>query len=122
MTEDEMFERHHILSGHDFEQTLRVGEGQESLACYDPQDHSQIGLSSRTATATKVCMVAWFYLQAFYVAVFIDISILGPLPYYLDDCSFAVQSEIRQDVSFSSILLSQYCFGHLEFSIFPFEL
>ena len=38
MTEDEMIEWHHRLKGHEYEQTLRDGEGQESLAC-----HSQWG-------------------------------------------------------------------------------
>ena len=33
MTEDEMAGWHHCLNGHEFEQTLRDGEGQESLAC-----------------------------------------------------------------------------------------
>ena len=31
MTEDEMVEWHHCLSGHEFEQTLGDGEGQGSL-------------------------------------------------------------------------------------------
>ena len=33
ITEDEMAGWHHCLNGHEFEQTLRDGEGQESLAC-----------------------------------------------------------------------------------------
>ena len=33
MTEDEMVEWHHRLNGHEFEQTLGVGDGQGSLAC-----------------------------------------------------------------------------------------
>ena len=33
-TENEMVEWHHWLSGHGFEQALRVGEGQGSLPCY----------------------------------------------------------------------------------------
>ena len=33
MTEDEMVGWHHQLNGHEFEQTLGDGEGQESLAC-----------------------------------------------------------------------------------------
>ena len=33
MTEDEMVGWHHRLSGHEFEQTLGDGNGQESLAC-----------------------------------------------------------------------------------------
>jgi len=35
-TEDEMVGWHHGLNGHEFEQALRVGDGQGSLACYSP--------------------------------------------------------------------------------------
>ena len=35
-TEDETAGWHHQLNGHEFEQTLRVGEGQGSLACCNP--------------------------------------------------------------------------------------
>ena len=34
MTEDEMVGWHHRLNGHEFEQTLGVGDGQGSLVCY----------------------------------------------------------------------------------------
>ena len=36
MTEDEMVECHHCLSGHEFEKTLGDDEGQGSLACCSP--------------------------------------------------------------------------------------
>jgi len=35
-TEDEMVGWHHWLNGHEFEQALGVGDGQESLACCHP--------------------------------------------------------------------------------------
>ena len=35
-TEDEMVEWHHRFNGHEFEQVLGDGEGQESLACCNP--------------------------------------------------------------------------------------
>ena len=35
-TEDEMVGWHHRLNGHEFEQALRVGAGQGSLACSSP--------------------------------------------------------------------------------------
>ena len=38
MTEDEMVECHHQFSGHEFEQTVRDGEGQGSLACCSSWD------------------------------------------------------------------------------------
>ena len=34
MTEDEMVGWHHHVNGHEFEQSLGVGDGQGSLACY----------------------------------------------------------------------------------------
>ena len=36
MTEDEMVGWHHWLNGHEFEQTLGVGDGQGGLACWGP--------------------------------------------------------------------------------------
>ena len=36
MTEDELFVWHHWLNGHEFEQTLGVGDGQGSLVCCSP--------------------------------------------------------------------------------------
>ena len=37
-TEDEMVGWHHQLDGHEFEQTLGVGDGQGSLMCCSPWD------------------------------------------------------------------------------------
>ena len=39
MTEDEMVGWHYQLNGHESEQTLGDGEGQESLVCYNPCGH-----------------------------------------------------------------------------------
>ena len=41
MTEDEMVEYHHRLNGYEFEQTLRDGDGQGSLACCSPWRHKE---------------------------------------------------------------------------------
>ena len=41
MTEDEKVGWHHWLSGHEFEHTLRNGEGQGSLACCSPWGHKK---------------------------------------------------------------------------------
>ena len=41
MTEDEMVGWHHQLDGHEFEQALGVGDGQESLACCSPWGHKE---------------------------------------------------------------------------------
>ena len=40
-TEDEMIRWYHWLKGHEFEQTLRDGEGQGSLACCSPWGHKE---------------------------------------------------------------------------------
>ena len=40
-TEDEMVGWHHQLDGHEFEQALGVGDGQESLACFSPWGHKE---------------------------------------------------------------------------------
>ena len=36
MTEEEMAEWHHGLTGHEFEQPLEDGDGQRSLMCFSP--------------------------------------------------------------------------------------
>ena len=41
MTEDEMVGWHHWLNGHEFEQTMGVGEGQGSLVCCNPWGHKE---------------------------------------------------------------------------------
>ena len=48
MTEDEMVGWHHRLNGHEFEQTLRDGEGQGSLVCYSPWGLKGSGMTERT--------------------------------------------------------------------------
>ena len=40
-TEDEMVGWHHWLNGHEFVQTLGVGDGQGGLACYSPWGHEE---------------------------------------------------------------------------------
>ena len=40
-TEDKMVRWHHWLNGYEFEQALRVGDGQGSLACCSPCDHKE---------------------------------------------------------------------------------
>ena len=44
-----------------------------------------------------------------------------PVPYYLDDCGFVVEPEVRQVDSSSSILLSQDCFGYLKSFVFAYN-
>ena len=44
-TVDEMAGWHHWLSGHEFEQTLGVGDGQGSLACSSPWGHKELDMT-----------------------------------------------------------------------------
>ena len=73
----------------------------------------------------KVSIGVWIYLWAFYFVPLIYVSVFVPVPYSLDDCMisiFVVEPEVRQVDSFSSILLSQDCFGYLRFFVFPYKL
>ena len=38
---------HHQLNGHEFEQTLGVGDEQESLVCYSPLGHKELDMTER---------------------------------------------------------------------------
>ena len=61
MTEDEMVELHHQLSGHEFEQTLGVSDGQGSLSCCSPwgckESDTTERLNSPLRALTLVCVV-----------------------------------------------------------------
>ena len=46
-TEDEMVGWHHQFNGHDFEQALEDGEGQESLVCCSPWGHKELNTAER---------------------------------------------------------------------------
>ena len=43
MTENEMVGWHHLLKGQEFEQTLGIGDGQGSLACFSPWGSQRVG-------------------------------------------------------------------------------
>ena len=45
MTEDKMVGWHHQLNGHEFEQALGVGDGQESLVCCSPWGYKESGMT-----------------------------------------------------------------------------
>ena len=47
MKEGWMVGWHHRLNGHEFEQALGDGEGQESLACFSPQGCKELGTTER---------------------------------------------------------------------------
>ena len=45
MTEEDMVGWHHKLNGHESEQTLGVGDGQESLVCYSPRGCKELDVT-----------------------------------------------------------------------------
>ena len=47
MTEDEMVGWHYQLNGHESEQTLGDGEGQESLVCCSPWGHKESDMTQQ---------------------------------------------------------------------------
>jgi len=47
MTEDEMVGWHHRLNGHEFEQALGVGDGQGSLACFNPWGYKESDMTEQ---------------------------------------------------------------------------
>ena len=47
MTEDERVGWHHQLDGHEFEQALGVGDGQEGLACCNTRGRQELDTTER---------------------------------------------------------------------------
>ena len=47
MTEEDMVGWHHELNGHEFEQTLGVGDGQGGLACCSPWGPKELDMTKR---------------------------------------------------------------------------
>ena len=47
MTEHEMVGWHHRLNGYEFEHTLGVGEGQESLVCCSPWGRRELDMTEQ---------------------------------------------------------------------------
>ena len=54
MTEDEMIGWHHLLSGHDFEQTLGDSEGLRRLVCWSPWSRNELGYNLSTEQPTVI--------------------------------------------------------------------
>ena len=55
---DEIGGWHYRLDGHEFEQALRVGDGQGSLACYSPWGRKE----SDTTELNCICASIYLYL------------------------------------------------------------
>ena len=75
-TEDEIVGSHQWLNGHEFEQSLGVGDGQGRLACYSPWDHQE---SDRTEWLTRI-LVHQLYK---YTTLMQVVNNTGGLPWYL---------------------------------------
>ena len=45
--EDEMVGWHHRLDGHEFEQALGIGDGEQSLVCCSPRGHKESNMTER---------------------------------------------------------------------------
>ena len=54
MTEDEIVGWDHQLDGHEFEQVLGVGDGQEGLVCCSPWGHKESNMTERLNWLTEV--------------------------------------------------------------------
>ena len=48
-----MVEWHHGLNGHDFEQALGAGDGQQSLVCYSPYGCKELDMTERLNCLTE---------------------------------------------------------------------
>ena len=58
MTEDEMVGWHHRLCGHEFVQTLGIGDGQGSLACCNPWGHKELDICNSYSAILTFAIVA----------------------------------------------------------------
>ena len=58
-TEDEMVGWHHQLNGHEFEEALGDGEGQENLACCSPWGCKESDTTERLKTVTTIVSHNW---------------------------------------------------------------
>ena len=85
MTEDEMVRWHHRHYGHEFEQTLRVGDGQESLAYCSLWDHKELDTTEWQNWTDKILSLSNFrcidILQFLFHRFCSD-------PYFLNSTSF----------------------------------
>ena len=53
---------HHRLDGHEFEQALRVGDGQGSLVCCSPRGCKESDMTERLTTTKKIQSLVFLFL------------------------------------------------------------
>ena len=61
MTEDDMVGWHHWLNGHEFEQALRVGDGQGSLVCCSPWSHKKWDMTEHLNWTEPFLLLLFFF-------------------------------------------------------------
>ena len=73
MTEDEMVGWYHRLNGHESEQALGVGDGQESLACCSPWGYKESGTTEwlNWTDIINVCHICHLYYIFIYKYIYI---------------------------------------------------
>ena len=79
----------------------------------EPGGLQSMGSKESDKTEQLLCVCVCVYFQAFYPIPLISVSVFAPVPCCFDDCSFVVQSKLREPDSYSSVVLSQDCFGSL---------
>ena len=67
MTEDKIFGWHHQLKGHEFEQALADGEGQESMACCSPWACKELDMAELLRNNNVRNFVTHFLLFQVYI-------------------------------------------------------
>ena len=76
MTEDDMVGWHHWLNGHEFEQALRVGDGQGSLVCCSPWSHKKWDMTEHLNWTEPFLLLLFFFFWQHHEAY----GILVPRP------------------------------------------
>ena len=64
LTEEEMIGWHHRLDGHEFEQALRVGDGQGSLVCCSPRGCKESDMTDWLTTKKIQSLVFLFLISS----------------------------------------------------------
>ena len=65
VTEDEMVGWHHLLNGHEFEQTQGDSEGQGSLVCYSLRGCNQLDMTGPLNNNHEKCAVVLLFVPLF---------------------------------------------------------
>ena len=90
MAEDKMVGRHHLLNGHEFEQTLGDGEGQGGVSCCSPWGRKESGmtwwLNNNNNTGWMWC---WAFMNPWVMRVGSRVQAGWPAPKLCDQISLS---------------------------------